>query len=389
MKPRSFIALAAVTAVTVLVALAAVAGRQWSAPSAIEVRPFPQLYERINEVAEITVRRAGGAFSVRRTAQGWGLAERGGYPVRGDKVKQTAIAIAELVLSMPKTRKPERYPRLQVEDIDAKGARSKLVTVKAAGGETLAELIVGRAYSGAGTGGVYVRLPGDEQAWLTEVPIDVGNGPVDWLERRIIHVSPKRVARFMTVQPDGEKLVLYKDSADDEHFMFEDLPEDTVLKGENVADDTGSALLAVDLTDVAPAGEIDFSGDTVARAQVRTFDGLVVDVEMTTVDGATWARFAASAEPVTALSGAQAGAASFKSADQVAAEAAEIMDRVGGWAYKLENWQAAGLRVKLAQFLEAESFDMPEGTGMPGGMGGPGGGIPGGMPGGMDPFGSF
>lgn len=362
MRPKAFIALTTVTALVAVAAVAAVATRHWGSPTTAEVRPFPDLLDKVNAVSEITIRQHDGAFTLRRGADGWRLVEKHDYPVRGEQVSKTVIGIGDLRLTEPKTRKAERYARLGVEDIAAEDAKSKLVALADGAGETLAEIIVGRPYAGVGQGGVYVRLPDDEQAWLADAELDIPGAEVGWLQQRVIHVSPKRVARFTTVQPDGEKLVVYKDSPDDAHFMFEDLPEGTVLKGETVADETPSVLFAVDLLDVKPDSEIDFTTD-VTRAAVKTFDGLVVEVETTRVDGAPWARFRASSEPPHDLDPDVAAEADFKSPDEVAAEVDEINARVGGWAYQLNEWQAEKLTIKLAAFLEGEVVEPPEGMG--------------------------
>lgn len=363
MKPKVLLVLSGITAVVTVAAVAAVASRHWEGLASTEVRPFPGLLDKVNEVAEITIRKHDGAITLSRGDEGWGLVEKYNYRVQRERVRQTVIGIGDLRLTEPKTRKPERYARLGVEDIETEDARSKLVTLRDEKGETLAELIIGRPYAGVGRGGMYVRLPGEEQAWLAETEVEIPGAEVSWLVQRIIHVSPKRVARLTTVQPDGETLVLYKEAPDDEHFIFEDLPVDAVLKGETVADETGSVLLAVDLVDVVPESEVDFSGDGVARAEVATFDGLVVKVEMIKVDGAPWARFNASFEPAPDQDPAVAAAAGLKGGDEVAAEAGEINARLGGWAYRLDDWRGRNMTIKLAQFLEAEEPEPPEGMG--------------------------
>ncbi len=363
MRPKAFIGLTMVTALVTVAAVAAMTTRHWGSPTTTKVRPFPGLLDKVNEVSEITIRQHDGAFTLRRGGDGWGLVEKHDYPVRGDQVRKTVIGIGELRLMEPKTRKPERYARLGVEEIDAEDAESKLVALKDADGETLAELIVGRPYAGVGQEGVYVRLPDDDQAWLTGAELEIPGTEVGWLEQRIIHVSPKRIARLATIQPDGEKLVIYKDSPDDDHFLFKDLPEGTVLKGETVADGTVSVLFTIDLADVKPESEIDFDGRDVTSAEVKTFDGLVVEVETTMVDGAVWARFKASSEPPPDLDPEVAAEAALMSSDEVAAEVAEINAKVEGWAYRLNDQQAGNLRVKLAEFLEKETLEPPEGMG--------------------------
>jgi hypothetical protein len=354
-KPKTFVAFTAVTAVVTLAALAAVAGRYWAVPTHTELQPFPELLDRLGEVAEITVQSRDGMMTMKQVGDVWQMAEKHGYPIRGDRVRKLAIGLAEMRLEEPKTKKPERYARLGVEDLDAEDAESKLVTLKTADGTGLAQLVVGREKSRGGRRGVYVRLPGEEQAWLSPADLEMGTSVEGWLQERIIHVAPQRISRLTTIQPDSETLVLYKDSPDDEHFKFKDLPEDAVLKGESAADGTAAMLIAVGLADVAPESEFDFSAQGVTRAKIGTFDGLLISVDMVEKEGDTWARFAASQAPAAAAAAPGEGGLG-----DLESEIAEINARVGGWAYKMNEWNARSLKVKLAEFLEEEELPVME-----------------------------
>jgi hypothetical protein len=249
----------------------------------------------------------------------------------------------------------------------------------------MAELIVGRPREGrmGGQGGLYVRRPGEAQAWFGPANFEIPNNPAVWLVARIAHVNPKRVARITTTQPDGEKLVIFKETPGTAHFAFKDLPTGKTLKGEAVADDMNSILTAIDLTDVAPQSEVDFA-TKVWHAEIETFDGLTVKVDLVDRGGKPWARFGASAgKPMTDRDSQSDDIQKFvKTADEVAKEAEEINARVANWAYELQGPQASKLEANLAIFLEAEG--PPSDSGPMGGFGpaGPGGlgGLPEGPP---------
>lgn len=222
-----------------------------------------------------------------------------------------------------------------------------------------------------GQGGLYVRRLGDVQAWFAPTNFEIPLNTSVWLEPRIIHVNAKRIARITTVQPGGEKMVIYKDGPVAPHFLFKDLPPDKKLKGEAVADDMDSILMAVDLADVAPQSEVNFT-DKVWHAEVETFDGLDVKVDLVDRGEKIWGRFTAVAEkPLVDLASQSDTAKKFlRSADEVAKEAADINARVANWAYEFRGYQGEKLKANLAIFLENET--PPEGMGSMGGFG-PGG----------------
>jgi hypothetical protein len=376
MKPKAFAGFVAVTAVVTVAAAITVAQRYAGNPAAVSVQPFPGLIDHVNDVAEIDVRTHDGTSVIHRVGNGWGLAGKHDYPVQAERVRKTVIGFGDMKFTEKKTSRPDRYPRLGVEDVDKDGAKSRLVTLKTTDGKTLAELIVGREkMSRLGeANGLYVRRPGEAQSWLAgSVGFEIPDNPVLWLEQRIIHVNGKRISRIVIEQPDGEKMVITKASPDDAHFTFPDLTLDQHLKGDSVADDMTQILMVVDLVDVAPQGDVEFPAGKTWKATVETFDGLVTTVELVERDGKPWAKFHAETEPVAGKLPTYKGEAApfLMSADEVKKEAADIDARTGGWAYELKDWQAQKMQSKLAWFLEKETeqpppVHAPPGADMPG-----------------------
>lgn len=386
MKPRTLIGFAIVTAVVTAAALVTVANRYWISAATATVKPFPGLIDRINDVDEIDIKTKGETTTIKHTPSGWVMVNKHDYPVQAEKAKGAAIGFGEMEFAERKTARSDRYNRLWVEDVDGKDAKSRLVTLKDAKGQTMAELIVGRPREGrmGGQGGLYVRRPGEVQAWFAPANFEIPLNTSVWLEPRIIHVNAKRIARITTIQPGGEKMVIYKDSPGAAHFLFKDLPADKKLKGEAVADDMDSILTAVDLADVAPQSEVSFT-DKVWHAEVETFDGLDVKIDLVDRAEKIWGRFTAAAEKplVDVASQPEAAKKFLRSADDVAKEAAEINARVANWAYEFRGYQGEKLQANLAIFLENETppADMgstggfgpggPADEGVPPGMGGP------------------
>ena len=94
---------------------------------------------------------------------------------------------------------------------------------------------------------------------------------------------------------------------------------------------------------MAPVSGIDFSGGGLARAQVKTFGGLIIDVDMAFPDGKTWARIAVSTET--------------QATDDAVRQAEHINARVSGWAFQLKDYQIRNLRMPLTALLKPEGED--------------------------------
>src|SRR5262249_50300288 len=164
---------------------------------------LPSLAGKLGEAASLRLQRSALELTFVRDGDSWFVAEKGNYPAAA-KVRQIVLGMADLALVEPKTQKADLYPRLEVDD-PGKG-KSTLVTLKDKAGTPLAELIIGkRRYDrlGAGNDGIYVRKPGDTQAWLARGSLEFSHQLSSWLDRRVVDLPDKRIAKVTLAQPDG------------------------------------------------------------------------------------------------------------------------------------------------------------------------------------------
>ncbi len=359
MNPKSFIVLAVVTAVFAAAAAIGVVANYGTAPAAREeALMFPDLIDRLGEVRAVVIRHKKADFTLERSKSGWAMAEKNGYPVLADKVRKTMVQLAGLRLLEAKTRKPERFARLGVEDVGA-DAQSRMVILKNGAGETLAEVIVGRYrfdLGGDGKAGAYVRRPGENQAWLARGNLTVGQDVAAWLRRDIVDVPAKRVREVVVTAPDGGTLSVFKEAPADKRFKTEDVPADAKPgKGmPTTLNDIGAALSLLDLADVAPVSAFDFDADGAYEVELRTFDGLVVRITLVDKGKGTWARFEAAADPAVAVLEKGDDAKGLKSAEEVAKEVADINARVAAWAYRLADYKAKVMKTRVADLIAGE-----------------------------------
>jgi hypothetical protein len=339
MKPTTFLVVLAATAVSVVAAgYAVVSESRIQAPAAASGAPvFGDLLARANDVQSVTVASASGKFTIARKGDGWALAEKDGYPVAADKLRQLVAGLADLRLLEAKTDRPDRHARLEVEDIAAKDAKSKQVTLAGADGKLLADLIVGKQNNTSdfnGLRGIYVRKPGNAQAWLAQGSVEVPTAAVDWVDRTVINVAEDKIQRLQFEPTAAPALTVSKADKTAADFTLAPLPE-----GKSADPDALKRLTevftAVELDDVRADKDTD-KAVKAGAAEGATFDGLTLKAELLVMDGGTWLRLKASA--------AEGSAA--------AAEAKTINDRVAGWLYKLPQFKAALLQPKVDDFLK-------------------------------------
>ncbi len=335
MQSRSLILLASATAVLVAIAIVVLASGDRGVSRAAPGQPaFPALAAKLGDVASVTVSRNGTTMTLIRDGDSWLVAEKGNYPANAAKISQIVRAMADLTLVEPKTENRDLYPRLEVEDPGH--GKSALVVVKDKSGGDLAQAIVGkRRYDrlGAGNDGVYLRKPGEAQSWLARGTLDPSGDPASWLDRKIMDLSEKKIAKVTLTQPDGSKLVIGR-AAPDASFAVEDAPADTKFKSESTISGPAGALETLDLDDVKPTGELPVPDKDVVTASFTTFDGLTVDLRLIERDKTNW----------VAISATGAGPAE--------AEAKKIEDKVSHWTYAIPADKANLLKTKLADLVE-------------------------------------
>ena len=363
MTPRTFIGLAAVTAAVTVAAAFSVMNRYGDTRAGRAEQPLlPNLVATVNDVRELNVVHAGRTITLKRGEPGWVMTEKNGYPADEKKIRDAVVNLSQLRLVEGKTRRADRFPRLEVEDVAAAESKSRLFRLKNAAGDNLAEVIVGKKRYNLGGDvdqGVYVRLPGEEQAWLARGALDIGKDEKDWLDTAVVDIRIKRTRRVSTIAADGAKLVVEKDTPDAENYKAVDPPKDFKPKKNWQWDlnGVGSAMTTLELDDVAPAGEKAFDAENVMKAELQTFGGLIVRVSMLEEGEDTWAVFEAEAGGEATAEPQGEGDERIRDAEAVKKEAAAINARVKGWAYKLPNWKVKPLKLRLTDIEEKAKKD--------------------------------
>jgi hypothetical protein len=335
MQKRSLILLAAATAVLAALAIVALATGGYEVSRAgIDRRALPAVAGRLGEVASVEIRRNGLDLTFVRDGDNWLVAQKGNYPAAAAKIRRIVLALADMTLVEPKTRKPDLYPRLEVED-PGRG-KSTLVAVKDRSGAAIARLIVGKhSYDrlGAGNDGVYVRKPGDPQAWLARGSLDFSDDLASWLDRRIVDIPDSRVAKVSLTQADGTSLVLSR-TGPDAKFAVAGAPANAKYNSDTALGEPAMALETLDLEDVLPAAKLPIPDKGVAAASYTTFDGLTISLKLFQRGTKDWIAVGATG------------------AGKAAAEAKRIDGKVSRWVYAIPSYKAKMMKTKLADLIE-------------------------------------
>ncbi len=343
MSPRTFIAWALVTAVTLVAAIAVTLNQPDTAKVQLATESaFPELRAAPDTASRVSIRSKGGAFTLQRRDDGaWVLSEKFDYPVDETRLRELIAGLSDMRLAEAMTKRPERFARLQVEDVEGEDAKSRLVRVEAADGRVLAEAIFGKTrsrYTSGSEGGTYLRRSGELQAWLASGRIELKAEPTAWLHRELVNLPPEQVRQIEIAAPEAAVHILAKD-APEQPYRLEPLPEGRQLKVSE-AERLAGALSLLAFDDVRPAAELAPAGPR-HRIALTSFDGLRVTAEVAEEGEERWVTFAAEA----------AAGASAEDAAKAQEQAEEIARRFGGWAYKLPDFATKRLTTEIDQLL--------------------------------------
>lgn len=338
-----------------------------------KTKVFPGLLDKVNDVASFTLKRKDGEYTLTKSGDTWGLADKGGFPVQVENVRKFLFHFAEMNVLEEKTSNPELYDRLQVEDLDKDGAKSVLVTLKDKSGAPLASLIVGKEVEAKGGAPVkerFVRRSGEKLSLLASCAIELQEKATDWTEKKILEVKRDRIQAIDVKPTDGDGLVVDRAKPEQTDFTLHDIPAGKELQYPTAPSALGGALEYLNFEDVEPAGRIDFAAGVSSVATFKTFDGLVMTVTTKDQDGKTYAQFAATfvapppeptpEKPADPPAGEtkppdaplEPPKSTRKSAEEFQKEVADLNAQLSKWTYVIPTWNKTNFTKKKSELLK-------------------------------------
>lgn len=341
MNRRTLLLLGGAAAVTVGAAILLTPDTAEPPPPSTRPLAFPNLTPRLANAARIEVTRHDGTLVVNRAAPDrWVLPARADHPVRPERVRELLAGLTELRLTEPRTANPEQLERLGVEDPTRAGATSSLLRVLDAGGQPIAELVIGRRrmrVQGNVPESVYVRRPGENQAWLAEGRLPIDSDPNLWIDRDIANIPRERV-RDVAVSRTGEPPLRLARGRDADAALAVVEPAETPPLDDISLDEIARAFEFLTFTEVMREAEI--PGDRLGESRFTLTDNLAITVVAHKQGEALWVRLAAAGDD----------------------EAARLNARWRGWAYQVGQWKEKAFVPRLEDLRREERQPAPPAT---------------------------
>lgn len=340
-KPQNFIALAAVTALSVVsAAVLFAATNRWSVGKVEGARLVPGLDRQEKAIGAVEITQGEKRITLERLDSVWKLKERAGYPANPERVRALLTTLAAAQLVDPKTAAKDRWAQLELDDPAGKDAKSRGVRVLDTKGKPLAEIVLGKSrYDafGSGKGGIYVRRQNEAQTWLATGEPKGSTDVKDWVAVTAFETEQAKIAKVTIEHPNEVAIVVEKGDGKDQKFKLVDkTPEGQKVK-QSAVDQIGQGFASIELEDVRKLDATP-AGDKVTVVRLESEGGLVVTFRLRKEGEANWLSFVATGPEADAKT----------KADQINAKA-------GGWEIKIPQWKADQIGKRRAELFEAAS----------------------------------
>lgn len=306
---------------------------------------LPKLAEQLDAVERVEILTPGNTVVITLVKSGdvWGLEERGGYPIKFDRLRSILRALAGLKTAEAMTRNPEYYSRLAVSDIANADSGARAVRLYNAAGEKVAGLLLGNSiFRGAGEQ-TYLRAEGDEQSWLVQGGLELGLSPDQWLQKDLLNTPRSQIDRVDITHPDGEVLTIIRQQNPQEGFPsyleVQNVPEGQELLYISVGNGPAEALENLRLEDVQTADSFDWNADNIVTTRLQRKDGISI---VTQAERRETKYFLAIA-------------AEYGGDDKdLKAEAKRLNNKFNGWVFHLQPYKYQALSKRMRNMLKDE-----------------------------------
>jgi hypothetical protein len=343
MTPKLFTGLSiAAVASLALAAVVHSSADSWSTGVAAGSKLLPTLQRDMPRLATITLRQGAQSLTLERKGETWSLKDRGGYPVQGERVRALLLRLADAELVDRKTRNPERFSLLELEDMTAKDAKTRQLTLAEDKGRPLGDLLIGKRsveQFGTGKAGTYVRRPGEKETWLVNAEIDVPTAVNQWVDTTIFEAQIAQVKRVEVAIEGTPSFAIDREAgkpANKDSYKLEGgIPEGKKLKSDWTLEDVVNAFARVELEDVRRPVTPPADAKPASIATWEMENGAKIVLRVRSEGDARWT--------VVEATGAEGDA-------KTAADA--VNARAAGWEFRLPSWKFEQIFKKRDDLIE-------------------------------------
>ena len=355
MTKKTFTSLCAATGLAVVLAVVAMLGQpRFEATDSQGESLLPTLVQDSERLKTIVIHQYGETLSLDWDGKNWRARERNNFIADKEKVSNLLVALARMTKIEGKTKMPDRYARLEVEDPTSETARGRRITLIDNAGKEIADIVLGKRQYNMGSQGnnTYVRMSGDPQVWLAAGEIeDSQTGVTDWLSKEIININATVIKSVTVTHPNGEKVVVVREMPEAPGLTIRNLSSSAQEANQSAADEYARILVDMNLEEVGSAEAKPFPKEGTIHAKIEGLVGFQVDIELAQIDGLDWIKIKGTPPPT----GAGATDRMVDLGTDWARIMADLNVRANDWVFQVPAYQVAPLKNRMTDFLNRAS----------------------------------
>ncbi|MDH5216501.1 MAG: DUF4340 domain-containing protein [Gammaproteobacteria bacterium] len=289
-----------------------------------------ELQDKLNDINQLEIKTGDATTTIVKEADTWRVKERNNYRADFVQVKKLLLQLSDLKTIEPKTKKPENYEKIGVQE-PTSGSSNKLVTISDANQKAIVKVILGSANKN----GTYVRRPSEDQAWLVDGRIDTPADLISWLDKFVANINASEIQSFTLATSKKEKISAAKSKPDDADFVVADLPKGKELKSASAVNTLAANFRDFKFTNVKPSDTADLAKAEKSSFEYALFDGVKIKGELFKLEDKDYVILQALTDVDTAKPRAE-----------------ELNALWQGWVYEIPTHKADSFRKKLSELLK-------------------------------------
>lgn len=309
---------------------------------------YPDLAERLGDVASVTITGTNIATHIEQDGALWKIAEKDGYPADITRIRTLLKGLADARVLHVKTDNPALYDRLSL------GEGALHIHVGDKDKNTLVDLEIGDRTYENNSFSSYVRPTDNARSYQVSAIPEVVATPLQWLDQTLLHLDRTRISRITLNLEDGNAYTLSR-SSPDTAFSLEGESKEGQKDSTALMDMVATAYTDLRFKDVKGqiARHLEEAGKNKGQSIVQTFDGLTLRFAFThspDESGDAWVTIEADYAKPDEETLPQMLTDVPKDGEQ---EASQLSDRFSGWAFLLDGATVSSL-LKTRSALQNE-----------------------------------
>lgn len=253
-------------------------------------RIFPDLQKQINDLRRITIAQGQSSFTLESDEDGnWRVKEKADFPADRGMIAELLDALSSTYFLEKRTARKENYKALGLDE----GFMRRIAVYSADADQPLAAIYVG--LQKAARNGSFVRLPGEDQAWLAQYNLTAQTVASKWLQKHLTTIPNEAIQRIVITQADGPEVNVYREKPGGD-IRLENVPKGKKVRDPSALSNLFDSLNPLAIEDVRPAGEL--RSPSSQNTRITTFDGRDITLRFRPDGSELWTTVEAGAHPV-------------------------------------------------------------------------------------------